>query len=225
VTERLSKDDLRVDPLMAQTGHTVDFMKSHSRLIMAAGAIALVVAVGVVLVRASSERAEEKAAGMLAEARSDIAKGALDPAAARLSDLLEFHGGTPSGKMAVLVLADVRFAQGQYAEAEKWYRQAAGTYGKDALTGLAAQRGLAASIESQGRTEDAIAMYQDILKLPLEPLVQADIQMDLARNYLKAGKNEEAERLFQEIADANANPRVAQEAEIRLAEVKALRAG
>jgi predicted Zn-dependent protease len=225
VSDRLTKHDLKVDPLIAQTGQTVDFMRAHGRLMVGAAVLALVVAIGVVVVRATGQHAEEKAAGMLAEARSDFNKGALDPAAARLKDLLAFHGGTPSGKAATLLLGDVRYAQGQFPEAEDAYRQALRHFTKDPLLGLAARRGLAASLESQGRNQDAITIYKDILAGPVDDTIRADVQIDLARNELKVGNREEAERIYEEVSKDLANPRAAQEAELRLAEVRTLRAG
>jgi predicted negative regulator of RcsB-dependent stress response len=225
VSDRLTKHDLKVDPLIAQTGQTVDFVRAHTRLMVGAVVLVFIVAIGFVVVRATGRRAEETAAGMLAEARSDFNKGALDPAAARIADLQAFHGGTESGKLATLLLGDVRYAQGRYSEAEEAYRQAVHHFAKDPLLGLAARRGLAASLESEGRNQDAITVLKEILAAPVDDIIRADVQIDLARNELKIGNQEEAEKIYDEVSKDTSNPRAAQEAEMRLAEVRTLHAG
>ena len=98
MTERLNKQQLKEDPLMKTTADAADFARHHSRLIVGAAAGLLVLAAAIYFVQAGGQRATERAAGMLADARGDYQKGALEPAAARLEELLSTSGGTAPGK-------------------------------------------------------------------------------------------------------------------------------
>jgi FimV-like protein len=223
VNERLTKQDLKDDPLMRHTGEVVDFAQHHVRILLGAAALLLVAVVAVVFVRAAGNRAEDRAAGMLAEARGDLAKGNPDAAAARLHDLLEFHGGTSSGKQALLLNADIRFNQGRYDEALTYYERAVRAFSKDPLLGPAARRGLAAALESQGNHPRAVEVLEALYQEAPAVLVREEVALDLARNYVKLGRDEDAARLYEEVSRTPGNPRLAQSAKELLAELRALR--
>jgi tetratricopeptide (TPR) repeat protein len=224
VNERLSKQDLKNDPLMRHTGEVVDFAQHHVRILLGTAAALVVAVVVVVILRGAGARADDVAAGMLAEARGDLAKANPDAAAARLHDILEFHGGTTSGKQALLLNADIRFDQGRYDEALTYYERAARAFAGDPVLGATAQRGLAATYENQGNHAKAVEIYEALYGQTQDPLLRAELGLDLARNYVKLQRDADAERVYQEVAKNPVNIRAAQEAKQLLAEVRSLRA-
>ena len=56
-----------------------------------------------------------------------------------------------------------------------------------------------------------------------DPLIQADLGLDLARNYVKLQRDADAERIYEDVAKSTANPQAAQDAKQTLAEVRSLR--
>jgi tetratricopeptide (TPR) repeat protein len=203
----------------------MDFAQHHLKLLLGGLAAMVIIVLAVVLVRGASSRSSDQAAGMLADARADISKGAYDAAGARLQEILTTAGGSPSGKTALLLNGDVRFAQGRYEEAQESYRRAVDSFGKDPVMGTAARRGLAASLENLSRNEEAATLYQELAKQATSPEVEGDLLLAVARNYLKLGRHEEAAALYRELAADPATPNAAVEAKMRLAEIKYLQAG
>jgi predicted negative regulator of RcsB-dependent stress response len=222
VTERLTRHDLKEDPLMKHTGEVVDFAQHHVRMLLIAAGVLLVAVVAVVIIRGARGHEEDVASGMLAEARADLDHGNPDAAAARLKDMLEFHGGTVSGKEAKLMYADIQFNKGQYDEAATYYAEAVRAFGTDPVLGPVAQRGLAATYENQGQNAQAVQILEKLSAETQSPTLKAEIGLDLGRNYVKLGRDADAERVYQEVIHNPNNARAAAEAKLLLAEVKGL---
>ena len=220
MSDRLTKQQLKEDPLMKTTGDAVDFLREHGRL-LAGLAVGIVVLVSTVLiVRSSSDRAEETAAGLLAEARADLGRGVFEPAAARLQEILRDMGGTKSGKQALLVYSDARYAQGRYQEAEQSYRAAVDSFADDPILGVVARRGLAATLENLARPAEAATVYKLLADTAPNDDIRTELRMDLARNYAKAGQVDLAEAIYKSISTDVNHPNTADHARQRLAEMK-----
>jgi tetratricopeptide (TPR) repeat protein len=219
VSERLTKRQLKEDPLLKTTGETIDFAKHHVRLLFGiVGAGILIVAI-VVFSRNAGRQSAERAAGIMAAAQTDLSRGALEPAAARLNELITNSGGTAAGKQAALVLADVRFNQGRYQEAADVYQAALERLGDDPILGATVRSGLAACRENLGQPDAAAALYQELAAGTDSVVLKGDWLMAAARNYAKAGRLPEARSIYQELADNSENGRIAADAALRLAEL------
>ncbi len=226
MTERLTKQQLKEDPLMKKTGDVLDFVRQYSRLLIGGGVGLLILGGIFLMTRSASDRAEERAAEMLAEAQGDLARGALDPAADRLSEILTTVGGTRGGKRALLVLADVRYAQKRFPEAEDAYRRAVDALHSSAALHTAARNGLAASLENLGTHLEAAALYLALSEDARAEALRKDLSLSAARNYFKAGNLSEAESIYQRLSDDPLDTSTAaQEAQLRLAEIRIRRAG
>ncbi len=220
MTDRLSKQQLKEDPLMKSTAEAADFARHHSRLIVGAAAGLLVLAAAIYFVQAGGQRANERAAGMLADARGDYQRGALDPAATRLEELLSTSGGTASGKQALILYGDVRYAQGRYQDAAGYYRRAIDKFKGDPILGTAARRALAATLENMKEYDEAAKIHEELLASESTGLLRTQAQLDLARNLLRSGQTDRAKALYEEVSVNQDNPLAAQEAQLRLAEIK-----
>lgn len=225
MTERITRHELKEDPLMRHTGEVVDFAQHHVRMMMIAAGVLLVAVLAVVLVRGAHSREEDKAAGMLAEARGDMDKGNPDAAAARLKDMLEFHGGTMSGKEAILMYADIMYNKGQYDEASTYYAQAVRVVGSNPVLGDVARRGLAATYEQKGDHAHAVEILEKLYSGTSSATLKAEIGLDLARNYVAMDRQQDALRIYDEVGNNPVNTQAAQEAKMRAAEVKMLKTG
>jgi TolA-binding protein len=181
----------------------------------------LVLAAAIYFVQAGSQRANERAAGMLADARGDFQRGALDPAATRLEELLSTSGGTAPGKQALILYGDVRYAQGRYQDAAGYYRRAIDKFQGDPIVGAAARRALAATLENMKEYEEAAKIHEELLGSEAAGPLRTQAQLDLARNLLRAGQTDRAKVLYEEVSINQDSPVAAQEAQMRLAEIKA----
>lgn len=79
----------------------------------------------------------------------------------------EGASGRPLGGFAYKELADAAFAQGEFADAERYYRSAIET--TRSAVREAARIGLAMSLSSQGKTADAKATLREIAEDPDAP--------------------------------------------------------
>ena len=225
MTDRLSKQQLKEDPLMKTTADAADFARHHSRLLLGAAVGLVVLAAAIYFVQSGAQRSSERAAGMLADARADFQQGALDPAATRLEELLGSAGGTVSGKQGLLLYGDVRYAQGRYQDAVGYYRRAVDTFKSDPVLGMAARRGLAASLENLQQFSEAASVHEELLAAQESGALRAQAQLDLARVLLRAGESARAMAIYEELSHNPDNPMAAQEALLRIAELKAAQAG
>jgi TolA-binding protein len=158
---------------------------------------------------------------MLADARGDFQRGALDPAATRLEELLSTSGGTAPGKQALILYGDVRYAQGRYQDAAGYYRRAIDKFQGDPIVGAAARRALAATLENMKEYEEAAKIHEELLGSEAAGPLRTQAQLDLARNLLRAGQTDRAKVLYEEVSINQDSPVAAQEAQMRLAEIKA----
>lgn len=219
MNERLTRHQLKEDPLMKTTGDTVDFVQHHMKLIIGGVVGLLVILIVVLVMRNSAAKTDDLAAGILADARGDMARGALEPAAARLTTVVENHGNTAAAREARLIFAHLRYSQEKYAEAETLYRQAIDDYKKDPIIGLVARRGLAATLENLTQYEEAAAVYETLIPETPPGDIQVEYRLALARNYLRFGRTAEATVIYEAISSDKDYPIAAQAAKQRLAEL------
>jgi len=205
---------------MSQTARAADFASHHGKA-LAGGLIVFVLVVGAVLFfRANRTTGSGRAAGLLAEARVTLQQGNLDAASITLDELVENHGNTVSGKQGRLLAADVRYAQGQNQEAADMYRKALQTFGDDGIFTFAARRGLAASLENLGSFEEAAGLYATLAETAPNTQLRAELKMSEARARSAAGQDSEALSIYEELSRLDDNPRVVQDAKIRMAEAR-----
>lgn len=225
MTERLSRQQLKEDPLLKSTGEAVDFARHHGRILIGSFAGLVILVLAVVVIRGATNRSADRASGMLAEARADISHGALEPGAARLQDILQTMGGTKAGKMALLLMGDIRYSQGRFQEARESYEQAVKAFGKDPVLGDTARRSLAATLENLSQNAEAAKIYQVLADHAGTESLRAEMLLGVARNYLKSGQQDQAIALYENLSKNPSNPTAAQEAALRLAEIRALSEG
>ena len=210
---------------MKRTAAAADFAGRHGRALIGGVAAILVIAAVGYFVTTGSQKAGGKAAGLLTEAWGYYNQNSLDAATSRLDEILNTSGGTNAGKRALLLYGAIRYDQGRYGDAEQYYRRALEAMKADPLQSMAARRGLAASLENEKKYAEAAQVYQDLADAAPDPGMQAELRMDVARNYMKAGQREKAQSIYEELAANTDNPQVAQEAKLRLAESKYLQEG
>jgi tetratricopeptide (TPR) repeat protein len=156
--------------------------------------------------------------------RGGLLRGALEPAAARLEELISTSGGTAPGKQALILYGDVRYAQGRYQDAAGFYRRAIDKFKGDRILGTAARRALAATLENMKEYDEAAKIHEELLGAETAGQLRAQVQLDLARNLLRSGQTDRAKVLYEEVSVNQDSPLAAQEAQTRLAEIKAAQA-
>lgn len=201
-----------------------DWIQANTRAVSIGAAVVVIGALGIWFYGRSGEIKRANAERGLNQAKQSMAAG--NPALA-LNDLQRVaarYKGTPAGAQAAMLLAQMQFDQGKFAEGlqalEPYQTSSAAGPSLASIWSLTGD-GLLAS----GQAAEAGAAYRkaaDATKFPGERSVY---QAKEARSLMAAGKNAEAKALWERLATDQDAIIIRNEAKMRLGELSAQAAG
>jgi outer membrane protein assembly factor BamD (BamD/ComL family) len=150
--------------LQDAAAHAVDFFQEHGRNLAIGGGVLVALIVGIALFQANQASSEKAASVQLAQATRDLENNALEPAAAKLGEIVQRHGGSKAGLRARFFLGTVELKRGNNAAAEAQFRAFLGKVGASDYFRAGGQRGLAVALENQSKYAEAAAAYEAIPK-------------------------------------------------------------
>ncbi len=157
---KLNKDELKEDEFIEWVMRAADYVRHHAQYFLAgAGAVVAIVLI-VTYVSHSQEQARETAAGLLGDALIADDNGQQEQAASVAQQLIDKYSGTPAATQALVLLANKRFDQGNFAEARTLYQKALSAAGDNQILRFGARSGLAACMDAEGNTQGAAAEYE-----------------------------------------------------------------
>jgi predicted negative regulator of RcsB-dependent stress response len=175
---------------------------NKKKLIIGVLGVGVAIFLGVMLYNYQAEK-EARASQALSDIK--LPASPMQPVPPGTADqLLKFadeYRGSKAAPRALLMSASLAFTEGNYAEAEKRFARVAQEYPSSLWLSEAAY-GVAASLDAGGKTNEAIAKYEEIRKRYASSPVIDQTKLALARLYEKS-KPEEAFRLYDEIMKAN----------------------
>jgi len=182
-----------------------------------AAALVLIVAVSVFIqFQANKEVAASQA---LSEIRVPFNPATPPPpdAAQKLFDLANRHKGTKAAARALHMSGGLLFVERDFARAQERFNALVQTYPESPWV-PDANLGIAACLEAQGKTDDALKKYEDIKKRHASATIIDDTKLSLARLYEKSNPTE-SWRLYEELLSGERNSVLAQEAGLRQEEL------
>ena len=209
-------------PLQDRAETLFDSMRAHSRTAIIALVGAAAVAGAVALYGWSKGKESVRAEQALFDAQRTLGGGNLAQAQTELQKLSTRYDGTPAAIQANILLAQVMYDQGKYAEGLAILGKLENDVEDDTRPAVHALR--AAGHEQLGKPADAAAEYLRAAAATQFALDRANFQANAARAYMVAGNRSEAQRLWTELARDPQGP-VAGEARVRLGELTAAPAG
>lgn len=201
---RMTKDELREDPVLERIQGVIGFIERHGRWLLAGLVGIVVVIVAVVALQRSQARSAVEASQVLAEAQSAYLQGNYMMAESQLRTIIDEYGGTPAGPAARLYLGDALLALERPAEAIEVYERAAGKL-EDRELKAAAHRGRGAALEDLKRHAEASQAYERAGEL--SSLHEQSDWLAAARTALDAGDAGRAEGFIERAEALVANPR------------------
>ncbi len=190
----MTKQELREDPILERIQGFLRLAEKNTRWLIGAAVVIVAIIVGVTMVQRGKVRGEREAATQLSEAQGAYLQGNLTAAESGFRQIVDSHGGTSSGRVARVYLADVLQAMGRSQDALKLYEDASG--GKNPVLEVAALRGQAAALEDLGRFADASKAYEHAAAKA--PFLQTEDLISAGRAALKGGDAARAKGFFEQ---------------------------
>lgn len=198
---RMTKDELRQDPVMEWIQGTLEYTQKNARWIGIAVAAVVVVVIGAIMIQRSHESAEMKAEELLVAGQSLYLQGNYLAAENRLRELIDAHGGASAAGAGKIYLGDALVAQERFEEALQVYEEATGSVSKAKLQ-AAAYRGKATVLESLERFSEASQAYEQAAEV--ETAFQSDDLIGAARSALRASDPGRAKSLLERVQELKA---------------------
>jgi predicted negative regulator of RcsB-dependent stress response len=185
---RIVRADVRHENELEALGFkVVEVAREHGRNIaIGVGVVALGIA-GLLLFQRGQAGAERAASTQVSLATRDIEANQVDAAAAKLTDVVSRHGGTPSGNRARFFLAELELRRGNSAAAEAQFQAFLGKTNASDYFWAAAQRGRGVALENQGKHVEAAAAYESVVRGNVSDDDKARALLDAARAKRLAG--------------------------------------
>jgi tetratricopeptide (TPR) repeat protein len=200
-SQKLSKEELREDEFIEWLMHAVDYVRDNVQN-FAIGAIAVVaVILAVNFFIESQEKSKVEAAALLGDVVMAEQSGQISEAIRIADQLLATYAGTPSAAQGTILLGNLHFSQGRYADAQRYFEMYLAEYEPVDVLINASQSGLAACLEAQGQVAAAAKSYEDIAqRLPGSAQAALAI-MNAARCYKLMGDSDKQRILLKSVRD------------------------
>lgn len=214
--------DLPTPPRAPQSSSSLgstDWLSLHAKKIAVAAVVVAVAVGGIFAYRQISASTAQRAERAYFAAQAT--QGAPADQERALDGVIGAYGGTPAATQAAMLLAQLRYNRGAYAEGVAALARIDGNGGEfeasiDAL--------IAAGLEGQGEFGEAAAKYREAAEEARFDVDREGYLGDAARAYHRAGNDAEAVRLWTELAEDPLGA-LAAEARVRLGELTAKPAG
>jgi TolA-binding protein len=218
--ERIDRKALKEDALLNFIEQAGDHVRANLNLTLGVIAGVIVVALLAMLWRQDVRHKASAADESLSQVVVGYANGQYDQVV-ELSNSLQTTG--PGSKAAVLskyLAGASQMRLGRFPEAEQSLRAYLAEASKYPFYADAAQSALAASLEAQGKSAEAAAIYQEQAAKLSEPLA-SEAQLAAARALGRAGQTDQAKAILEKLAGENGAK--AREARIELAILQSAR--
>ena len=197
-----------------------DWIQRNSRFVGMGAALVAVAAAGYWFYLRSADIKRQNAERGLNQAKQSLAAGNAALATTDLQRVSTRYKGTASGAQAAMLLAQLSFQQGKFAEGvqalEPYKTSSAAGENLPAILTLIGDGQL-----SQGKLDEAVASYRIAAEATDLPGSRALLRAKQARTLMAGGKNAEAKAIWEDLAKDPEAAVVQNEAVIRLGELDA----
>ncbi|HDQ44845.1 MAG TPA: tetratricopeptide repeat protein [bacterium] len=212
--KKLSKRDIKEDPLVTAYGNAQRWFQNHSKVINIAVIAVIAISVLSVLMARSKRQAELRAEGQLGIVEQYYHFGQYDHAINELTRIINTFSGTRAAGKAAFFAANAYFELHDYDNAERYFRLYADDYGQIDFFTSSSLAGIAACLEHRADDAGAADFYEKAAR-KFPKLYLAPYQLkNAARCYTKIGQLHKAKALYELIHDKYQDTPVARETEI-----------
>ena len=214
---KLSKSELREDEFVEWIMEAVEYVKERARLFVGGAVAVIAVIVAINYFIESKEADRLKAAALLGDVLMVEQGGELTEAIRLAEELVASYAGTPAAAQGTVLLANLHYAQGRYAEARTYYQRYLANYEPVDVLAYAAQSGLGACLEAEGQLVAAAQHYETYAAQQAGTIREAMARMEAARIYGLVGESDKQQALLEQISRTFAQYPIAAQARAALA--------
>lgn len=202
----------------------VDWFQRNSRYVSIGAGLVVVAGLGLWFYGRSAQIKRLNAERGLNQAKQSLAAGNAALATTDLQRVATRYEGTASGAQAAMLLAQLNYQQGKFAEGIQALQpyDSEGSAGENLPAVLAL---MADGLASQGKHDEAVATYRRAAEETELPGPKAMYMAQAARTLMAAGKNDQAKAIWEDLAKDPKAAAVHNEATIRLGELTVQPAG
>jgi len=193
---KFTSHEVKQDKLAEFVADGREKVASHVPIIAGAIAVVVVAAVGIYFVLDSREKSHKAASQGLADAKTQLAGGNLQPALLDLEKISKEFSGDPAAGEALFLLANAHYLNDNFEEAKRRFEEYVSEYSTPRLSVSSAIAGAGACMENTGDHPGAAVKY--LAALDYEPKGPAadDYAISALRNYLLAGDRANAQTIY-----------------------------
>lgn len=212
---KLTKKELKQDRLVEYTVKVESFYNQNRKWVTGVLTAVVVVIIAAVVINRSQHSAQLEESYELTLAKMNYGTGKLDEARQSFEKIASQYSGNSAGE-ARLFLARIAFEQGDYAGAEAGFKMYVDDYSIDETLDAAAVSGLAASLEAQGKLDEALEQYRQLAdRFPNIPFAPQSL-LQVARLAQKLNQPDKAKQALQQIIDDYSESAAVQQARTEL---------
>jgi TolA-binding protein len=216
--KKLTRREMKEDKLVTTWFKFNDYLTAHAReAAIAVGGVILVAGL-FFLFNWLKTRDEQYAAAKFAQARAEYNKPNYTAAIPLLEKLVNDYGGTHSGGLGAIYLANAYMQTKDYANAEKFYQKYLDDADDDPILSVSAAYGLAATHEERGDYAKAAKLFEDAANKYGDSYRAPQLLICAARCFKQAGQAEGTRRALQKLLDKYPKSALAEEAKLLMAE-------
>jgi len=209
--KRITRREIKEDPLVTKYLKIQKFYNKHSRTIKTGGMIVLAILVISIFMTRSKRNAEITAMGKLGIAENYYHAMNYSKAIDELTPIVETYSGTKSAGTAAFYAANSYYALKDYNNAKRYFQNYIDKYGQVELIAAASLAGVAACLETEDAFQEAAEDYEKAAKKYSKSFMAPFYLKDAGRCFILAGDIEKGRELYQTIQDDYSNSAVSED--------------
>jgi len=206
--KKLTKKEMRKDPLLIFIAQSQDFLRAEWIKIVSTVLVIILVVTAAAFFIKGRRNSEINAYDAALTALQNNAPEATD----LLKTIVDRYGGSHYAADALLRLGNQYFRQKEYDTSEKYFRQYIDKYAGDPLSDFNAYRGLGVVLEEKGDYRKAASTYEEFVSRHKNSPFSTMMHNSAAKAYWLAGDKESARRYFSIVAEQPKDSEEKQEA-------------
>ena len=199
-SQKLTKEEMREDEFVEWIMKAIDYVKERTQLFGGGAVGVLVVIMAINYFIESKEEAKVEAATLLGDVLMAEQNGQISEAVRIAEQLVSSYSGAPAAAHGVVLLANLHYTQGRFAEARGYYRNYLDNYEHLDVLAYAAQSGLGSCLEAEGQLVEAAKHYEAYAAQESGTIREGMAQMEAARVYGLAGNRNRQRELLESVS-------------------------